>query len=127
MDVILEFRTGIFLYDLLKMDLLIKLFINEEGETDKLANELDLRVHLHEQTTRCYLQKVQADQGSLVHLAVQADQQYHADQPIPEDLRDLVDPEGKKTNSRKPNYQDGDTYLFGLFITLKEAFLFKQL
>lgn len=40
-----------------------------------------------------YLQKVQADQGNLSHHAVQADQQYRADQPNPEDLKDRGDPE----------------------------------
>lgn len=40
-----------------------------------------------------YLQKVLEDQGNLSRHAVQADRQYHADQPNPEGPRDLRDPE----------------------------------
>lgn len=44
----------------------------------------------------CHLQRVQADQGNLSHHAVQVDQQYHADQPNPGDLKDLGGPERAK-------------------------------
>lgn len=44
--------------------------------------------------TECHLQRVQADQGILSHHAVQVDRRYRADQPNPEDLKDLEDPEG---------------------------------
>lgn len=42
------------------------------------------------------LQTVQADQGNLSHHAVPADQQYHADQPNPGDLKDQEDPDRRE-------------------------------
>lgn len=50
-------------------------------------------------STACYSQKVQVDQGNLSHHAVQADQQYRADQPNPEDLKVLEDPERRKNKN----------------------------
>lgn len=47
-----------------------------------------------------YLQKVQADRGNLSRHAVQGDQQYRADQPIPEDLKDQAGPERRKVAER---------------------------